>query len=220
MRIIYHHRTQLEDAQGIHVRAMVDALRDLGHEVDVISLIGASSGRAAERPSFRIDTGRLPRAVYEALGLVYNLYGYRRLARAIRARRPDLIYERYAPNTVCGVLASRRFGIPLLLEINAPWHDHSPSGEAPRFGRLARRLERWICSNSLQTIAVTRRLEAASGRGRCAGTAGDGDAQCRRSASCLTARYPARRCAGTIGWTAMRSRDSSAGSVTGTAWKL
>jgi glycosyltransferase involved in cell wall biosynthesis len=158
MRIIYHHRTQLDDAQGIHVRAIVDALRDLGHEVDVISLIDSSSG-TARSPSFRIDTARLPRAVYEALGLVYNVYGYRRLARAVRARRADLIYERYAPNTVCGVLASRRFGIPLLLEINAPWHDHSPSGEAPRFGQLARRLERWVCSNSRQTIAVTTALK-------------------------------------------------------------
>jgi glycosyltransferase involved in cell wall biosynthesis len=150
MRIIYHHRTQLDDAQGIHVRAIVRAFRELGHEVEVISLVASPSKRA-----WRIDTGRLPRALYEVLSLGYNLYGYRRLARAIREGKPDLIYERYAPYAFCGVLAARRFGVPLLLEINAPWHDHSPSGEAPRFGRLARRLERWICANSTRTIAVT-----------------------------------------------------------------
>ena len=72
---------------------------------------------------------------------------------------PDLIYERYAPNTFCGVLASRRFGVPLLLEINAPWHDHAPSGQAPRFRQLARRVERWVCSNSTRTIAVSAALK-------------------------------------------------------------
>ena len=160
MRIIYHHRTQLEDAQGIHVRAIVDALRELGHEVEVISLVGSSFGPAPpDSTALRIDTARLPRAVYEALSLGYNIYGYRQLARAIRRHRPDLIYERYAPNTCCGVLAGRRFGVPLLLEINAPWHDHLPSGEAPRFRRLARRLERWVCSNSTRTIAVSAALK-------------------------------------------------------------
>jgi glycosyltransferase involved in cell wall biosynthesis len=156
MRILYHHRTQLHDAQGIHVRAMVRAFEELGHEVDVVSPIG-SPGRLPKR-TWRIDTGRLPRAVYEALSLGYNLYGYRRLARAIREQKPDLIYERYAPNAFCGVLAARRFGVPVLLEVNAPWRDHSPTGEAPRFRRLARRLERWICANSTRTIPVTAAL--------------------------------------------------------------
>ena len=160
MRIIYHHRTQLADAQGVHVRSIVDALRELGHEVEVISLAGSSFGPAPpDSAALRIDTARLPRAVYEALSLGYNVYGYRQLARAIRRHRPDLIYERYAPNTCCGVLAGRRFGVPLLLEINAPWHDHLPSGKAPRFQRLARRLERWVCSNSTRTIAVSASLK-------------------------------------------------------------
>jgi glycosyltransferase involved in cell wall biosynthesis len=160
MRIIYHHRTQLDDAQGIHVRAIVRAFRDLGHDVDVVSLIGSCFGTAPRRRQpWRIDTARLPRTVYETLGLVYNLYGYRRLARAIRARRPDLIYERYAPNTFCSVLAGRRFGVPVLLEINAPWDDHSPSGEAPRFRQLSRRVERWVCSKSVRTIAVSAALK-------------------------------------------------------------
>jgi glycosyltransferase involved in cell wall biosynthesis len=153
MRIIYHHRTQLDDAQGIHVRAIVRAFEELGHEVELISPIG-SRGRPPRR-IWRIDTGHLPRAVYEALCLGYNLYGYRRLARAIREQKPDLIYERYAPFTFCGVLAARRFGVPLLLEINAPWREHSPSEVPPLLRRLARRLECWICSNSTHTFAVT-----------------------------------------------------------------
>jgi glycosyltransferase involved in cell wall biosynthesis len=160
MRIVYHHRTQLNDAQGIHVRAVVRALQELGHEVDVISLVGASSNGASQagKRSWRIPTSRLPRGLYEVLSLLYNVFGYRQLARALRERKADLIYERYALNTFCGVLASRRFGVPLLLEVNAPWRHQSPSSAPIRFRRLARSVERWVCSNSTRTIVVSEAL--------------------------------------------------------------
>jgi glycosyltransferase involved in cell wall biosynthesis len=160
MRIIYHHRTQLGDAQGIHVRAMVRAFQELGHEVDVISLVDPSSDGISltGKRSWRIDTNRLPGRVYEALTLLYNLFGYRQLARALRQRPADLIYERYALNTFCGALASRRFAVPLLLEVNAPWRDQLPSPGPVRCHHLARRLERWVCSNSARTIVVSEAL--------------------------------------------------------------
>jgi glycosyltransferase involved in cell wall biosynthesis len=159
MRIIYHHRTRLRDAQGIHVGAMVRAFRELGHEVEVISLVDAPSGADAEGGHRAgIETGRLPSWLYETLSLAYNLYGYRQLARAIRERGADLIYERYALNSVCGVLASRRFGVPLLLEVNGPWQDHSANSKPLRLKRVARRLQRWACANSTRTIAVTTAL--------------------------------------------------------------
>jgi glycosyltransferase involved in cell wall biosynthesis len=158
MRIIYHHRTQLGDAQGIHVRAMVRAFQELGHEIEVTSLLGSSNGLPPAKRSWRVHTNRLPGAVYEGLSLLYNVLGYYRLARAVRGRTVDLIYERYALNTFCGVLASRRFGVPLLLEVNAPWPDQLPSLAPLRLRGLARRLERWICSNSTRTIAVSEAL--------------------------------------------------------------
>jgi glycosyltransferase involved in cell wall biosynthesis len=161
MRIVYHHRTQLGDAQGIHIRAMVRAFQELGHEVVMVSPIGSypTDETVPRARVWRIATHRLPAAVYLVLSLAYNIYGYLRLARMIRRRGPDLIYERYAPNTFCGVLAKRRFGVPLLLELNAPWHDQLPPGEAPRFEHLGRRLERWVCSNSTRTVAVSAALK-------------------------------------------------------------
>ena len=158
MRIIYHHRTQLDDAQGIHVRAMVRAFRELGHDVDVVSWLGSSSNALPPAKRWRVHTNHLPRAIYEGLTLLYNVFGYYRLTRALRERRADLIYERYALNTFCGALASRRFGVPLLLEVNAPWPDQLPSLAPLQFGRLARHLERWVCSNSTRTIAVSQAL--------------------------------------------------------------
>jgi glycosyltransferase involved in cell wall biosynthesis len=160
MRILYHHRTRLGDAQGIHIQAMVRAFRELGHEVAVVAPVG-SDRRGAPRPQglSRIDPGRLPIWVHETLSLAYNVHGYRRLARALRQRRADLIYERYALNTFCGVLASRRFGVPLLLEVNAPWNHQLAASDRARFGRIAARLEKWICSNSTHAITVTAALK-------------------------------------------------------------
>jgi glycosyltransferase involved in cell wall biosynthesis len=160
MRIIYHHRTRLRDAQGIHVQAMVRAFRELGHEVEVISLVDVASDVDAEGVRREgIETSRLPSWLYETLSLGYNIYGYRQLARAIRERGADLIYERYALDAVCGVLASRRFGVPLVLEVNGPWQDHSASSKPLWLNRLARRLQRWACANSTHTIAVTAALQ-------------------------------------------------------------
>jgi glycosyltransferase involved in cell wall biosynthesis len=161
MRIIYHHRTRLRDAQGIHVRAIVRAFQELGHEVEVVSLVDAASGADVGGRGRReqIGTNRLPSWLYETLSVGYNLYGYRQLARAIRERGADLIYERYALNSVCGVLANRRFGVPLLLEVNAPWRDHSLTSKPLRLQRLARRLQRWVCANSTHTIVVTAALK-------------------------------------------------------------
>jgi glycosyltransferase involved in cell wall biosynthesis len=160
MRIIYHHRTRLGDAQAIHIRAMVRAFRQLGHEVEVVALVESDRDEAA-RPKrlWRIETGRLPTWVYEMLSFAYNIHGYRLLARALRRRGADLIYERYALNTFCGAMAGRRFGVPLLLEVNAPCDDQLAASGRVRFRRIARRLERWICSNSTHTIAVTAALK-------------------------------------------------------------
>ena len=44
MRILYHHRTLADGAEGIHIAEMVDAFRALGHEVRVMGL-GARDGK-------------------------------------------------------------------------------------------------------------------------------------------------------------------------------
>jgi hypothetical protein len=37
LRILYHHRTQGRGAEGLHIRSIVEALRDMGHAVTVLS---------------------------------------------------------------------------------------------------------------------------------------------------------------------------------------
>jgi len=155
MRILYHHRTRLEDAQGIHVGEMVRAFRALGHEVDVVSLVTTDATGSAAGGHLSRLTRNAPPWLYELMSLGYNLYGYRALARAIRRHRPDFIYERYALNTACGVWASRRFAVPLLLEVNAPLACEQDALGALTFKRLASAAERWIGTHSTRTIVVS-----------------------------------------------------------------
>ena len=157
MKILYHHRTQSEDAQGIHIHEMVKAFRDLGHDVDIVALVELDehNERKIRGSRWKWLTARAPRWLYELMSLTYNLYGYRRLCQTIRTKQPDLLYERYSLNTFCGLWASRRFGIPFVLEVNAPlYHEESKLGRLA-FRRLAHFSERWICSRSSWTLVVS-----------------------------------------------------------------
>ena len=51
MKILYHHRTQAEDGQAVHIRALQRAFRAEGHEVVEFALVRrAPDGAPPERP--------------------------------------------------------------------------------------------------------------------------------------------------------------------------
>ena len=157
MRILYHHRTQADDAQGIHICEMVKAFKDRGHEVDIVALVhtDGKQRRKTKGAFWERIVAYIPRWFYEAMSLAYNLYGYWSLHLSMTSRKPDLIYERYALNTFCGIWASRWFGVPLILEVNAPLHYEQAKLGRLVFKHFARFSERWICSNSTKTIVVS-----------------------------------------------------------------
>jgi glycosyltransferase involved in cell wall biosynthesis len=140
MRILYHHRIRSKDGQFVHLEEMVHALREQGHEIEIVG------PRHVEDERFGADAGIvaglkkwLPGAAYEALELAYSLADYRRLAATIRRFRPDVIYERYNLYFPSGLWARRRFRVPLMLEVNAPLFE-----ERRRFGGIALpRLAQW-----------------------------------------------------------------------------
>jgi glycosyltransferase involved in cell wall biosynthesis len=134
MRILYHHRTASKDGQAVHIDEMIDALRSQGHEVCVVA--PGSQPDAPGPTASPADGGRgrmgedmgwvhrlkalLPKAVYELMELGYSLVAYRKLMAAARQFQPDAIYERYNLFLLAGLMAKRRLGVPLLLEVNSP----------------------------------------------------------------------------------------------------
>jgi glycosyltransferase involved in cell wall biosynthesis len=155
MKILYHHRTQAEDAQGIHIGEMVNAFGSLGHVVHVASVIAPSERKKGEKRFYSGLTNLLPNWLYDSMSLGYNLIGYRHLIKTINHFRPDVIYERYSLNNFCGIWASRRYNLPLLLEVNAPLYMEQLQLGRLGFRKLAQFSERWICSNSTKTIVVS-----------------------------------------------------------------
>jgi glycosyltransferase involved in cell wall biosynthesis len=154
----------------VHIAEMQRAFRARGHEVEEVSLVPSAptvsadgvaaaapaGGRWADRTAR--STSRLPR---ELLELGYNGVAYRRLARAIRRRRPDMVYERYATFTFAGVLAARRHGVPIVLEVNSPLAAERARHGGLALGPLARAAERWACAHADLTVVVSTELARA-----------------------------------------------------------
>ena len=154
--LIYHHRTQATDAQGIHIQEICKAFNRLGWQVNKVALVDdeAVGKESREGAGFRF-VAILPAFLYEFLELGYNLVGIWRLWMAVRVSKPRFIYERYSIFNVTGAIVSMMTGVPLILEVNAPL-----AREKKEFGtlflqRFAQQLETWVINRSFRTIAVT-----------------------------------------------------------------
>lgn len=161
MKILYHHRIRSKDGQYVHIEELTTALKKAGQE---LIMVGPT---AVEQEEFGADAGAvallkrfLPKFIYELLEFSYALLDYRRLVRAIRAHRPDVIYERYNLYLPSGVWAARRFGMPLLLEVNAPLYDERKRYDGIALDRLARWTERYVWRGADVVLPVTRVLAA------------------------------------------------------------
>jgi glycosyltransferase involved in cell wall biosynthesis len=156
MRILYSHRIQSHDGQGVHVEEMVAALRAAGHEVRVVGPPGYAATRFGGS-SVRVDAlrERLPRAVGELAELAYNLPAIRRLARAWREFQPDLVYERYNLFHLAGSWLARRHGALLYLEVNAPLVDERSRHGGLSLRALAHRIERATWRSADRVLPVT-----------------------------------------------------------------
>jgi len=142
MKILYHHRIRSKDGQYVHLEELVGALRALGHEVLVVG------PNAVDSAEFGADAGlvawlkkRLPQALYELAEWAYGVHAYRRLSNAIHAFVPDVMYERYNLFSTAGARARRRYGLPLLLEVNAPIYDERKKFDGIALDGLARASE-------------------------------------------------------------------------------
>ncbi|TWU54499.1 Mannosylfructose-phosphate synthase [Rubripirellula tenax] len=179
MRILYHHRTLGDGAEGVHVAAMIAAFRQLGHQVLVVALAGepTSNGTdslAPDLPAPQINdrplskkilsrlAGILPGVTYELAELAYNVPAKRRLRRAIRSFQPDFVYDRYNSFSTAAIDAAASENVPVCLEVNAPVAlERRMAGENRplRLEKLAIRCERRICRAADRVVVVSTPLK-------------------------------------------------------------
>jgi len=156
VKILYHHRIRSKDGQAVHVEELIAALRALGHEVVVAgpeSFARASFGH--DPKLLGIVKKLLPKAIYEVLELAYNVPAYRRLHRAWRKEKPDLLYERCNLYLLAGAWLKKRTGIKMLLEINAPLARERAAFGGLGLPLLARRLEQYVWRSADFALPVT-----------------------------------------------------------------
>jgi glycosyltransferase involved in cell wall biosynthesis len=160
MRILYHHRIASKDGQITHIEEMVEALRGLGHEVAVVgpAVHKSDTGQGGSAGWVGTLKARLPGALYELAEACYSLVAFRRLRIAVAKFKPDVIYERYALYQPAGVWVSKITGIPLLLEVNAPYAIARRKYAGLKMGWLADRFERYTFRGASRVFPVTRVL--------------------------------------------------------------
>lgn len=163
MKILYHHRTLGDGAEGIHIREMVSAFRQLGHTV---RMVGPAAGRdepASEKQQARFSILKqlIRGPAYECMELGYNFMGYATLRQAIREFKPDFIYDRYITYNYSAVGIGRQLQIPVFMEVNAPlaYERAVESDEKLYFKGLSRWFEKHICTRSFKTITVSTPLK-------------------------------------------------------------
>ena len=131
MKILYHHRIKSKDGQAVHIEELIGALRRRGAEVVVACPEGFAQDPFGHDPKLlsRLKAG-LPRSLYEILELGYNIPASFRLIKAWRRSGADVLYERYNLYLLAGVILKRLFGVPLLLEVNAPLARERAAGDS------------------------------------------------------------------------------------------
>jgi glycosyltransferase involved in cell wall biosynthesis len=139
---------------------MVSALQALGHEVQVVgpTVHQGDSGQGGSAGWVGQLKATLPAALYELAEAGYSLVAYRRLMQAVKRFRPDVIYERYALYQPAGIWVSRRTGIPLMLEVNAPYAIARRKYHQLKLGRLADAFERYTFRGATCVFPVTQVL--------------------------------------------------------------
>lgn len=162
MKILYHHRTLSDGAEGIHIKEMVNAFRSLGHTVKVIGPVGESSSVSTNRfhllQKLKLGT---PAILYEILEIAYTGISFFYLLREIFRFKPDFIYDRYITFNAGTVLASKVMGVPLFLEVNSPLSLERgvEPDEKLTFRTISLFIEKWVCSHSTRTIVVSTPLK-------------------------------------------------------------
>jgi glycosyltransferase involved in cell wall biosynthesis len=167
MRILYHHRTLADGAEGIHIAEMVEAFRELGHDVRVLGL-AASPDATARRRWVAGLREMLPRAAFEVAAIAGNVVEYVDVRRAIAAYRPDLLYKRHARNDVAALMAARHAGVPAVLEVNClftgeGYREFEPMALEPIAAALERRALRLATVRLAVSSPLARAMERQSG---------------------------------------------------------
>ena len=157
----------LGSAKGgaVHVQATVEALRALGHDVDVVAASvtrdtpAAATVTVAPPPLLdMIDDGTEPRVPRALAHVLSNVAMHDALCAELVRARPDIIYERLSPFGIAGSVVARRLQIPHVLEVNALLAEEGVRFRKQALGDAATYLEHSALRAATAVVVVSRTL--------------------------------------------------------------
>lgn len=166
MRIIYHHRTRGDGAEGIHIQEMYHAFELLGHEMRMVCPaasrreLGIQLGmKGITSKEAKTKKGYLKIVLTHTLELAYNAISFFRLFWSILFSRPDFVYERYSCYHFGGGLACFLLNVPLVLEVNSTYAGRFARRQLA-YPRLCNWIEKWMLQSSKMICVVSNSLKA------------------------------------------------------------
>jgi glycosyltransferase involved in cell wall biosynthesis len=161
MHILYHHRTQALGAEGSHIRGIINAFKQLGHQVTEVSPKGISSQEqeiintkaSKVQQIYSLVSKSIPQIGFEFAGIIYNLPSYRMILKTVSHEKIDFIYERYALYSISGTRLAKRYKIPMILEVNII--SNLSDVRAVKMRNLAKGFENSILNNADVIVTVS-----------------------------------------------------------------
>jgi glycosyltransferase involved in cell wall biosynthesis len=167
MRILYSHRVQSRDGQGVHIDELVRALRAAGHTVNMVGPASyQKTGFGGENALTAAARRLLPAAAASWAEIAYDHQAYRRLLHAHALFKPDLIYERCNLFFTAGARVARKTGNLFYLEVNSPLAQERAEHGGLALAARAARMEQQVWRAADRVLPVTQVLAdivAASG---------------------------------------------------------
>ena len=156
MLILFHHRVASRDGQAVHIEELIAALHRQGHRTVLVGPPSfAATGFGGSNPWVDRIKRAIPGALYELLEIAYNVKAFARLQAAVRAHRPDVVYERFSLFLFAGILVRRLYRLPLLMEVNSPLFEERARNDGLRLHRVGRWAQRVLWRGADAVLPVT-----------------------------------------------------------------
>tara|TARA_A100001391_G_C5075432_1_gene279124 strand:- start:2223 stop:3386 length:1164 start_codon:yes stop_codon:yes gene_type:complete len=159
MKILYHHRTRGDGAEGVHINEMIGAFRELGHAVSIAAPHGATKAAGLAKSQSAQTPGKIKLFLKQTAEVVYNLVVYFRVRSAIKRAKPDFIYERYSPFNFAGVLVAKHFKVPIITEVNATYAGKFGCRFPVFYPRILKQSESYLLRHADGVVVVSEALK-------------------------------------------------------------
>jgi len=175
LKIIYyspHPNLNLSDpaGYGTHMREMINAFRELGHEVITCIMGGEEKQRDDMSIQFNESLPKkaikslTPTRIWQSLKDIdlirFDKTAAKKLELLVKKEKPDLIYERGFYMMISGVETAKKYEVKHILEINAPYTEEKTEleGKSLLFKKAAQREQQQV-ENTSQVVVVSSALK-------------------------------------------------------------